>query len=93
MYSADSHANVGHAFIALRIASTMPMRTYFDRIEELAALVTNAQRIEGVDKILLPGERRWQSLDDQTRLGIEIDEETRLALDALARNLGVPGCW
>ena len=51
MYSGNSLANVGHAFIALKIASTMPLRTYFDRIEELSALLTNVQRIEGVDEV------------------------------------------
>jgi LDH2 family malate/lactate/ureidoglycolate dehydrogenase len=80
--------NSGHFFIAIDIATLMPLNTYFDRME---ILVDAIRECEGV---LLPGEARWRArAASEAAGGVELDQQTAGALSKLAQSLQVATPW
>lgn len=58
-------------------------------VELLVETVRNTPRIEGVEKITLPGDPERANLERMSREGVEIDDENWAALAACALKLGV----
>jgi len=80
----------GFLFLALDIERFMPLELYFERMEELVALVrSSADAVKGL-RVLYPGESRWVALACSDRDGVFVGERTVGALEDLARKLGVP---
>jgi LDH2 family malate/lactate/ureidoglycolate dehydrogenase len=78
------------AFIAIDIASFIPLEEFQRRVEELVAYVKGAQLAEGFGEIRIPGERTWRERALREKDGIPLDEVTFEELRTLARQLGVP---
>jgi LDH2 family malate/lactate/ureidoglycolate dehydrogenase len=80
--------NSGHFFIAVDIATLMPMESYHDRMDVLVAAL---RECEGV---MLPGEARWRArAETQAAGGITLDAPTTAALAKLAESLRIPTPW
>lgn len=58
----DPTAPTGHgaAFLAIDAAAMMPFASFASRMEELIDEIHAAPRADGVDRILVPGEREWE---------------------------------
>ena len=83
----DRPAGTGHAVIAIEPAALMP--GFPDRVAELAALVKESPRAEGVPEILLPGELEHREEGRARKLGLELDGVIWKELADLAGELGV----
>lgn len=68
----------GHFLLAIDVARFMGADAYFDRMEQMVALVRGSG-----PGVLLPGEVRWQSLDDARLNGIDVDAEKWATLRAM----------
>lgn len=68
----------GHFLLAIDVTRFMGAESYFDRMEQMVALVRGSG-----PGVLLPGEVRWQSLEDARRNGVEIDTAKWTALRAM----------
>jgi LDH2 family malate/lactate/ureidoglycolate dehydrogenase len=85
----DRRAGNGHFFLALDIASLLPIAEYHARIDRVCSTLAGSRRQPGFDEILLPGERRWRARDDQRRNGIALDGPMRSAARELAGSFGL----
>jgi LDH2 family malate/lactate/ureidoglycolate dehydrogenase len=68
----------GHFMLALDIARFMPIETYYARFDALTAMIKQSG-----DKVLLPGEVRWEKLRDAESNGAEVDAARWQALLAM----------
>ena len=78
------------AFIAIDIATFIPLKEFQRRVDELVAYVKGAQTAEGFAEITIPGERAWTERALRDKEGIPLDEITLGELRTLANQLGVP---
>lgn len=79
----------GHFFLAIDIASLMPLPDYYQRIEWLASYLTDDE----ASSVRLPGEIRFASLRESLVDGIELDDATVNGLEALAKTVQVSCPW
>lgn len=78
------------AFIAIDVASFIPLEVFKRRVDELVTYVKGAQRAEGFSEINVPGERSWKEKVFREKEGIPLDEVTLEELQTLASQLGIP---
>jgi len=78
------------AFIAIDIASFIPLNEFQRRVDELVTYVKGAQTAEGFSEITIPGERAWRERALRVKDGIPLDEITLGELRTLANQSGVP---
>ena len=78
------------AFIAIDIASFIPLEEFQRRVDELVSYVKGAQTAEGFSEITIPGERAWTERALWHKEGIPLDEITFRELRTLANDLRVP---
>ncbi len=86
-------ANIGHFFMAIDIATLLPLDAYFDRIDLLIDFIKQAKLGHNVAEILLPGETRWRNYKRNFELGIKLDSKTVEALTELAQATQVEAPW
>lgn len=84
----DRNGDSGHFLLALDPRRFMPEAAWFDRMDTLEALL----RASG-DGVRLPGELRWQALEESAARGIPLEPATRAALERLARAGGIGVPW
>jgi LDH2 family malate/lactate/ureidoglycolate dehydrogenase len=78
------------AFMAIDIASFLPLEVFKRRVDELVAYVKEGPLAEGFSEISIPGERSWRERALREKLGIPLDEITLGELRTLAGQLGIP---
>lgn len=83
----------GYLFMAIDIATLMPVETYFDRMETLVGFIKAATPAERGGEILLPGETRWRLYEQQRIDGIKLDTPSLNTLANLAHQMSVPTPW
>jgi len=82
--------NTGQAILALDIAAFGDAAAFKARVDALARDLKGSERLPGVDRILMPGERSHARRVENARLGIPIAEALGRDLDRLADDLGIP---
>jgi ureidoglycolate dehydrogenase (NAD+) len=85
--------NNGHFMLALDIAKLLPLDEYLERVEHLVDLLKGSSDDSTGRGVLIPGEIRWENLDESTRIGVPIDRRTRTALEGLATVYEVDVPW
>lgn len=80
----------GQAFIAIDIASFLPLEVFQRRVDELVSYVKAGPLAEGFTEIHIPGERSWKERALREKDGIPLDEITLDELRTLAGQLGIP---
>jgi LDH2 family malate/lactate/ureidoglycolate dehydrogenase len=86
----SSSGQNGHFLMAIDLSRWMPIETFLERLESLLEILKSS----GVDeRVRLPGELRWANHDENTRLGIPVDEDLRARLEALARPSAIAAPW
>ena len=83
-------AGAGQFFVAIDPTAFMDREEFFQRMDRLMEGVHSAPRRSGVDKILLPGERRQSILTENTAKGIPIHPNILAELSTLADELKIP---
>ncbi|HRU07533.1 MAG TPA: Ldh family oxidoreductase [Candidatus Brocadiia bacterium] len=77
--------NYGMMILALRPDVFAPPGHYDQAVDEVVSRIKASRRMEGVDEILLPGERAWRERDRRLREGIEVSEEQWAKVEALGQ--------
>jgi len=78
------------AFLAIDIASFLPLEVFKQRVDELVAYVKGGPPAEGFSEINVPGERSWRERALREKAGIPLDEITLGELRTLADQIGIP---
>ncbi len=77
----------GHAFLAIDIASMMPLNIFQERMDQMILEIQNAPKAKGADRIYLPGEIEWQRYEVQKQKGLSLPPEVIDSLNGLADDL------
>jgi len=85
----DSVTNTGQAIAAINIAAFGDVATFKRSVDALVRDFRGSERIPGVDRILVPGERSHETRAARTRNGIPLAPALMLGLDQLAGELGI----
>jgi L-2-hydroxycarboxylate dehydrogenase (NAD+) len=85
----DSVTNTGQAIAAINIAAFGDVATFKASVDALVRDFRGSQRIAGVDRILVPGERSHETRVRRTRDGIPIAPALLRGLDQVADELGM----
>ena len=89
-FNADdsSVTNTGHAVLALKIANFCPVDQFKRQVDAAIREIRNSERMEGVDRIWLPGEKEYTCLLDRRANGVPMNPDLRRMLNDLATSLG-----
>jgi LDH2 family malate/lactate/ureidoglycolate dehydrogenase len=85
----DSVTNTGQAICAINVAAFGDVRTFKTAVNTLARDIRSSQRMPGVERITMPGERSEATRTARGRDGIPIAPALRRGLDQLAQELGI----
>src|ERR1700731_3759824 len=85
----DSVTNTGQAIAAINIAAFGDVAAFKASVDALVRDFRNSNRIPGVDRILVPGERSQETRAKPTRDGIPIAPALMRGLDQVANDLGI----
>jgi LDH2 family malate/lactate/ureidoglycolate dehydrogenase len=89
-FNADdsSVTNTGHAIVALKVSHFCPVENFKLQVDAAIREIRNSERMEGVDRIWLPGEKEYACLLDRRANGIPMNPNLRRTLNDLAASLG-----
>jgi LDH2 family malate/lactate/ureidoglycolate dehydrogenase len=85
----DPPANVGHCFILMDISKWMPMEEYYTLAEQFIREIKEVPLTKQSDEILYPGERRYQTCQENVKQGISLSEEVLRELVEIGNECGV----
>jgi LDH2 family malate/lactate/ureidoglycolate dehydrogenase len=85
----DSVTNTGQAICAINIAAFGDVATFKAAVDRLARDIRGSQRMPGVERITMPGERSEETRVARNRDGIPIAPALQRGLDQLASELGI----
>jgi LDH2 family malate/lactate/ureidoglycolate dehydrogenase len=85
----DSVTNTGQAIAAINVAAFGDVAVFKASVDALVRDFRNSQRIPGVDRIFVPGERSHETRATRARVGIPIAPALMRALDRVADQLGL----
>jgi len=86
-----THGKEGHFFMALDPGLFIPRDQFTGRMDELIHWIKSGQRLEGVDELLIPGERGQRRAADLTRTGqVPLNAVAWATLAEVCGSLGVP---
>lgn len=80
----EESGNNGHFFIAIHINKLMPLKTYYERMEDFINMLRDSGSENNNKKVLLPGEMRWDTYEKNLKQGLVINPETTAELKKLA---------
>ncbi|MGQ9551721.1 MAG: Ldh family oxidoreductase, partial [Candidatus Bathycorpusculaceae bacterium] len=85
----DKPSNVGHTLLAVNIESLMPKEKFFDRIEKYVQEIKSAPKHSKAERIWIPGEKSWLTMQTRMKKGIPIHRTIYDDLRELADELKV----
>jgi len=85
----DSVTNTGQAIAAINIAAFGDVATFKRSVDALVRDFRNSQRMPGVDRIWVPGERSHETRLKRTSQGIPLAPALQRGLDQVADDLGI----
>jgi len=88
-YNQDGATNTGHFMVAIDIKRFVPLATFVAETDRHLADLRASQRLPGVDRIRLPGDRRRECRIERLRDGVPMPAALLAQLDKLAEELGV----
>jgi len=86
----DSVTNTGQAITAINIAAFGDVAIFKRSVDALVRDFRNGQRMPGVDRIWVPGERSHETRAGRASLGIPVAPALLRGLDQVADDLGIP---
>jgi LDH2 family malate/lactate/ureidoglycolate dehydrogenase len=85
----DSVTNTGQAIAAINIAAFGDVAVFKASVDALVRDFRNSQRMPGIERIYVPGERSQETRANRTRDGIPIAPALLRGLDQVADDLGI----
>ena len=86
----DGPQGTGHFFLALRADLFMPMETFENRMQILAARIKEQPRAEGFEEILMPGEPEARKERERLTQGIPLTRDVFESLRSEGKRVGLP---
>jgi ureidoglycolate dehydrogenase (NAD+) len=80
--------NQGHAFIAVDIASIMPLEEFRARMDHLIRGIKESRKAKGSQRIYLPGEMEWEKRERALEHGMALPDDVMASLEGLAADTG-----
>jgi LDH2 family malate/lactate/ureidoglycolate dehydrogenase len=87
-YQTERRSGAGHLYLALNVATFMPVEQFDARMEDLIAEVKAVPHAEGFDEIFYPGELEARA-EERHLDGLTLPEQTTTDLGKLADETGV----
>jgi LDH2 family malate/lactate/ureidoglycolate dehydrogenase len=81
--------NSGHAVMAMRVDNFMPADTFKKEMDRIIREIRESERMEGVDRIWLPGEMEHYTARERLAQGIPLAPPVVESLRTLAAELGL----
>src|SRR5262245_26912969 len=81
--------NTGHAIVAVSVEAFAPVAAFKRQVDAAIRAMRGAQRLPGVERIWLPGERSHLKRQDRAKNGIPMPKPLRDSLETAARDLGI----
>ena len=81
--------NLGHFFIAIDVEKFRPADDFLDDVEMIKNDIKSLPRIEGVEKIMMPGEPESDKKRERTENGIQIPPAVYRDLEMVCERFGV----
>ena len=88
-HDASTPTNTGQAIMVIDPDAFGEAKEFKERMDSVIQEMRNSERIEGVDRIWLPGEQSHQKRIDYARDGIPIPDALAKQLHGLAAELGI----
>ena len=79
----------GYAFIAIDVAAMMPVAEFKGRMDGMIREIKVAPKVQGVDRIYLPGEMEWERRHAALVDGIALPPDVVASLRGLASDIGL----
>jgi uncharacterized oxidoreductase len=86
---ADTQRGNGIFMMLLKPDLFVTREEYLDTVERVAKSVVSSPPIEGSNRILLPGDPEYTALEERTKNGIPVHQNTMARLKKVARDLNV----
>ncbi len=80
--------NTGHAVIALNLSHFCPVDSFKAQMDAAIREIRNSERMDGVDRIWLPGEKEYACSLERRVKGIPMNPDLRRTLNDLAASVG-----
>ncbi len=81
--------NSGHLILAMRVDNFQPVDTFKKEMDNAIREIRNSERMEGVDRIWLPGEMEYYQVKDREAKGIPLGASVVDSLQKLAAELNL----
>jgi LDH2 family malate/lactate/ureidoglycolate dehydrogenase len=90
-FNADdaSATNTGQAILAIDISAFDDLSSFKRRIDELSRELRNSERMQGFERIFLPGEQSQQKFSERSRNGIPVPQALLASLNEVAQKLRI----
>ena len=87
----DASKPTGHgaAFIAINIASLMPVEEFKQRMDRTIREIRASEKADGTERIYLPGEMEWERREKALIEGMDLPEDVVASLRGLAEDLNL----
>jgi LDH2 family malate/lactate/ureidoglycolate dehydrogenase len=79
----------GHFFMAIQIAAFGDPERFEGRVDQIVREFHASRTADGVDRVLMPGERAARTAEQRRRHGIPLSTNALTRLEDVAQNLGV----
>ena len=79
----------GAGFLAFNIGVMQDINDFLDRVDGLIDEIHSAPKIEGVDRLYVPGEMEWERREVARENGITLPPDVVLALRQMTRKIGL----
>ncbi len=82
-------ANVGHFIVAINIESFMEFDQFTDRMEEFRSYIKSLPKHPKAERIWIPGEKAWLTMQTRLKIGIPIHKAIIEELKAIGSEVGL----
>jgi L-2-hydroxycarboxylate dehydrogenase (NAD+) len=85
----DKPGNVGHLVMALNIEAFGDRNNFFHRLESMVNEVKGLRKHPNADRVWIPGEKAWLTMETRKRIGIPIHANVVEELERVGEEVGV----
>jgi LDH2 family malate/lactate/ureidoglycolate dehydrogenase len=85
----SSSTGVGHFFAAWNVEAFQPLDEFKATMDEMQKMFRTAEPVEGAERVLLPGQREFETRAERERLGIPLHFRVVQDLERLAGEFGI----
>jgi LDH2 family malate/lactate/ureidoglycolate dehydrogenase len=79
----------GAGFLAFNVGVMQDINEFLDRVDGLIDEIHGAPKVEGIDRIYVPGEMEWERREIAKENGITLPPDVVMALRQMTREIGL----